>query len=257
MPNLPAELYYAGIDASTASLAALVDCTDPELRIPTCPDWSLRQLTTHVGRAHRWAAEIVRTRSEKFIEFSDVPDGKAPADPADRGRWLTAGATSLIDTLREAQDALVWTFEGMGPPGFWARRMAHETAVHCADAQLAAGDPVEMTPELAADAIDEWFHILSTPHGNQEDPRLAVLPLGQVLHVHATDPDLAVGGDWMITNTADGVRLTRGSGQGDAALSGRASDLLLALLDRRPASDDSVQVLGDRALAAAYQSITF
>ena len=170
MPTLPAELYYAGIDASTATLAALVDCTDPELRLPTCPDWSLRQLATHVGRAHRWAGEIVRTRSEKFIGFAAAPDGKLPAGPAEHGRWLTAGATSLIDVLREAQESLVWTFEGMAPAGFWARRMAHETSVHCADAQLAAGDPVELIPELAADAVDEWFQILSTPYG---DPRPA------------------------------------------------------------------------------------
>lgn len=257
MPTLPAELYYAGIDASTATLAALVDCTDPELRIPTCPDWSLRQLATHVGRAHRWAAEIVRTRSEKFIEFRDVPDGKLPAGPAEPGRWLTAGATGLIDTLREAQESLVWTFEGMAPAGFWARRMAHETSVHCADAQLAADDPVEMIPELAADAVDEWFQILSTPDGDQEDPRLAELPIDQTLHVHATDPDLAAGGEWLITHAADGVHLARGHGKGDAALSGLACDLLLVLLGRRPANDESIQVFGDRALATAYQSITF
>jgi uncharacterized protein (TIGR03083 family) len=257
MPTLPAELYYAGIDASAASLAALVDCTDPELRIPTCPDWSLRQLATHVGRAHRWAAEIVRTRSEKFIEFSAVPDGKLPADPAGRGLWLTAGATSLTDTLREAQDALVWTFDEMAPAGFWARRMAHETSVHCADAQLAADDPVEMVPELAADAVDEWFEILSSASGAEDIPRLAALPLDQTLHVHATDQDLAVGSDWLITRAADGVHLTRGHGKGDAALSGRAGDLLLVLLGRRPANDDSVQVSGDRSLATAYQSITF
>src|SRR5579859_3866329 len=110
------------MDASTAALAAIVDYNDPELHIPTCPDWTLRQLATHVGRAHRWANEIVRTRSDHFIEFRDVPDGKLPADPAERCHWLTAGATSLIDTLREAQDASVWTFLGMGPPAFWARR---------------------------------------------------------------------------------------------------------------------------------------
>lgn len=256
MPTLPAELYYAGIDASTAALAALVDCTDPELRIPTCPEWSLRQLATHVGRAHRWADEIVRTRSEKFIDFAAVPDGKLPADPAGRGHWLTGGATSLIDTLRDAQEALVWTFDGMAPAAFWARRMAHETSVHCADAQLAAGDPVDMIPELAADAIDEWFEMISNP-AEREDPRLAALPLDQTLHVHATDQDLAVGGEWLITRAADGLKVTPGHAKGDAALSGQAGDLLLTLLGRRPANNDSVQVFGDQALASAYQSITF
>jgi uncharacterized protein (TIGR03083 family) len=256
MPALPAELFYAGIDASTATMAAMLDYNDHELRIPTCPEWTLRQLATHVGRAHRWAAEIVRTRSDHFIEFRAVPDGKLPDDPADRGAWLTSGATGLIDTLREAEDAHVWTFEGMAPAGFWARRMAHETAVHCADAQLAASESVELVPELAADAIDEWFTMLSHPEDDQ-DPRVAALPLDRTLHVHATDPDLAVGGEWMITRAEDGIHVTTGHGKGDAALSGLAGHLLLVMLGRLPANGEWIEVFGDRDVAAAYQAITF
>ncbi|HET7014984.1 MAG TPA: maleylpyruvate isomerase family mycothiol-dependent enzyme [Streptosporangiaceae bacterium] len=257
MPALPAELYYAGIDASTATLAALLDYNDPELHIPTCPEWTLRQLATHVGRAHRWATQIVRTRSDQFIEFRAVPDGKLPDDQAERGRWLTAGATGLIDTLRDAGDAEVWTFNGMAPAVFWARRMAHETSVHCADGQIAAGESVEMVPELAADAIDEWFTILSLTGDDDLDARLAALPLDRTLHIHATDPDLAVGGEWMLTRSAGGVQVTPGHGKGDAALSGRAGDLLLSLLGRLPASAESIEVFGDRDVATAYQSITF
>ena len=257
MPTPPADLFYAGIDASTAALAAIVDSNDPDLHIPTCPEWTLRQLATHVGRAHRWANEIVATRSDHFIEFRDVPDGKPPADPAERGRWLTAGATRLIDTLGEAQDSLVWTFGGLAPAGFWARRMAHETSVHCADAQIAADEPVDLVPELAADAVDEWLTILTTPEGDQPDPRLTALPLGQTLHIHATDPDLAVGGEWLITHADDGIHVTTGHGKGDAAMSGRASRLLLALLGRLPANHESIEVFGDRDLATAYQAITF
>lgn len=257
MPTLPAEVYYAGIDASTATLAALMDYNDPELHIPTCPEWNLRKLATHVGRAHRWAAMIVRTRSASFIEFRDVPDGKLPADAADGCHWLTAGAASLIDALREAGEENVWTFDGLAPAGFWARRMAHETAVHSADALIAAGEKVDLIPELAADAIDEWFQILSTSNDAQEDPRLTALPEGRTLHIHATDPDLAVGGEWLITRSDGQLRVTPGHGQADAALSGRAGDLLLVLLGRLPAGDGSVQVSGDQDLATAYQSITF
>jgi hypothetical protein len=66
-----------------------------------------------------------------------------------------------------------------------------------------------------------------------------------------------VGGEWLITRADDGVRVALGHGKGDAALSGRAIDLLLVLLSRRPANDESVEVFGDRDLATAYQSITF
>ena len=41
--------------------------------------------------------------------------------------------------------------------------MSHQAMVHCADAQLAAGDEVFGIPELAADAIDEWLTVMSGP----------------------------------------------------------------------------------------------
>jgi hypothetical protein len=41
--------------------------------------------------------------------------------------------------VREADSYLVWSFTGPTPASFWIRRMAHETLVHQADAQLAAG----------------------------------------------------------------------------------------------------------------------
>ena len=85
---LTPERYYAEITASTGALAGLVDGADLTLRVPTCPDWTLRQLATHVGRAHRWAAEIVGTRSQEAIAFRDVPGGRIPDDPAEHAGWL-------------------------------------------------------------------------------------------------------------------------------------------------------------------------
>ncbi len=77
MPQLTADRYVAEIEASTAGLAEILAEHDQGLPIPTCPEWTLRQLVTHVGRAHRWAAEITRTRSDRLIPFREVPDGRA------------------------------------------------------------------------------------------------------------------------------------------------------------------------------------
>jgi uncharacterized protein (TIGR03083 family) len=55
----------------------------------------------------------------------------------------------------------VWAFGEMRPASFWARRMAHETAVHRADAEIAVGRTPDLAPELAADAIDERLGMLS------------------------------------------------------------------------------------------------
>lgn len=248
MATLPAALLYAEIDASTATLAALVDCTDPALPIAACPGWTLRQLATHVGRAHRWAAQIVATRSAEFIEFRAVPDGRLPDDPAERGRWLTAGAARLLDVLREAGDEPVWAFGPMRPAQFWARRMAHETLVHCADAQLAAGDQVDIPAERAADAIDEWLITMSAPQPGQPDLRASALPVGTALHVHATDPQLGGSGEWLIRHSGDGVRVVPEHGDADAAVAGQAADVLLVLMRRIPPTDQAVHVFGNAAL---------
>ena len=53
MPQLTADWYFTEIEASTAGLAEILAEHDQSLPIPTCPEWTLRQLVTHVGRAHR------------------------------------------------------------------------------------------------------------------------------------------------------------------------------------------------------------
>ena len=166
---LSPERYYAEIAASTASLGAVVDGADLTLRVPTCPDWTLRQLATHVGRAQRWAAQIVSLRSAEAIAFREVPGGRIPDDPAEHAGWLRAGADRLIAAVGQAEDVPVWAFGRQRPASFWARRMTHETAVHCADAQItvsgAEGQPTApaIAADVAADGIDEWLTELAGP----------------------------------------------------------------------------------------------
>jgi uncharacterized protein (TIGR03083 family) len=257
MPPLTADRYAAEIQASTAGLAEILAEHDQGLPIPTCPEWTLRQLVTHVGRAHRWAAEITRTRSDEFIPFRAVPDGKLPDDPAEQPAWLRAGAARIADAVRAAGSALVWSFTGPVPAGFWLRRMAHETLVHRADAQLAAGAQPEpaIEAEVAADAIDEWLMLLSSGLGNA-DERAKALPAGAVLHVHATDDGLGGRGEWMIRHDGGGLTVEPGHGKGDAALTGPAVSLLLVLMRRRPVSDPAVTVYGNSAVVDGWLAST-
>jgi uncharacterized protein (TIGR03083 family) len=257
MPQLSTDRYVAEIEASTAGLAEILAEYEQSLPIPTCPEWTLRQLVTHVGRAHRWAAEIMRTRSEAFIPFREVPDGKLPDDPAKQRAWLRAGPARIVDGAREAGSDLVWSFTGPAPAGFWLRRMAHETLVHRADAQLASGaepEPV-IAAEVAADAIDEWLMLLAGGLGDV-DERAKVLPAGAGLHIHATDDGLGGRGEWMIRNAAGGLKVEPGHGKGDAALTGPAASLLLVLMRRRPVSDQAVTVYGDRAVVDGWLAST-
>jgi uncharacterized protein (TIGR03083 family) len=244
MPPIAVEPCYAEIEASTETLAGLVHGADLTRQVPTCPDWTLRQLATHVGRAHRWAAEIVSTRSAEFIPFRQVPDGRIPDDPALHAPWLRAGAARVIDVVREAGDDPVWTFDGPRPATFWARRMAHETAMHRADAQITAGREPEFDPVMAADGIDEWLGSMSGIGAS--DPRVDALPDGAVLHVHVTDE--GVDGEWLARRDGGSVTVEPGHGKGDVAVRGPAGRLLLVLLRRVPPDDPQVEVLGDAAL---------
>ena len=246
------ERWYAEIEASTETLAGLVHGADLTRQVPTCPEWTLRQLATHVGRAHRWAAQIVSTRSAEFIPFRQVPDGRIPDDPALHAPWLRAGAELLIESAREAGGDPVWTFDGPQPASFWARRMAHETAVHRADAQITAGRDPEFDADLAADAIDEWLGSMSGT--GPSDSRVDALPDGALLHVHVTDE--GVDGEWLVRREGDAVTVERGHGKGDVVVRGPAGPVLLVLLRRVPPDDPRVEVLGDAALLTGWLAAT-
>ena len=250
---LTPERYFAEITASTASLGAVIDGADLTLRVPACPDWTLRQLATHVGRVQRWAAEIVSTRPARAIAFRDVPDGRIPDDLAEQAGWLRAGADRLIAVLGQAGDVPVWAFGRQRPASFWARRITHETAVHRADAQItvsgAQGQPAApaIAADVAADGIDEWLTELAAAGDGLPDPRAAGLAEGDSLHVHAADvPDGT--GEWLVTHDAAGITVRRVHEKGTIALRGGASDLLLVLLQRLPPDTPAVQLNGDPAV---------
>ena len=152
--------FAAGLRACTAELARII-YGDLDRPVPTCPGWTFRQLATHLGRGHRWAAQIVATRATAPVPMREVADGKLPEDPARHASWLTAGADQVVEAVAAAGGDLVWTMTGIRPASFWTRRRAHEAAVHLADAQLAAGRDADLDPGLAADGVDEWLGLIA------------------------------------------------------------------------------------------------
>jgi uncharacterized protein (TIGR03083 family) len=254
--------YYAQIESGAAAIGALVAGGGLDRPIPTCPEWTLRELAVHVGRAHRWAAQITATRSPSFVEFRSLPDGRFPAGPLAQADWLAAGAQRAVAAIDEAGGDPVWAFGSLVPASFWGRRMCHETMVHAADAQLAAGQEPDLPPGLAADAIDEWLTVLMPPPPGQADPRAQVLGAGVALHVRATDAAGAGPGEWVIRHGTGGVSVIRlagtagtgagGHARGDVVLAGPAAGLLLVLMRRLPPEDPAVSVTGDRAVLGRW-----
>jgi uncharacterized protein (TIGR03083 family) len=254
--------FFAEIRASAARLADIASGSDPDLPVPSCPDWTLRQLATHVGRVHRWAAEIVGSRAAERIPFDAAPDGRYPAAAPDRAAWLNAGADRVIAAITAAGDQPVWAFGRLAPASFWARRQSHETMVHRADAELAVGADVVLDAGLAVDGIDEWLASVTDPRYRQRGDGSGALPVGSALAVRATGAGSA--GEWLISSTAAGLRVERstgsqpgahsehGTGGADATVSGPADRLLLVLVRRLPADDPAVTVTGDGALLTGW-----
>jgi uncharacterized protein (TIGR03083 family) len=248
--------YFTAIEQGTDVLAGIVVGHDPGLPIPTCPEWGLRQLATHVGRVHRWAAEITGTRSAEPIPFRQVPDGRYPDERAEQAPWLRAGAQRVIDAVRAAGEDTVWAGDGIGPASYWARRMAHETLVHRVDAQLAAGAEPEIDPALAADAIDEFLAMMSGRRYQDADPAVRPLPPDAVMHLHATDDGLDGAGEWLVRQGSDRIRVDRAHAKGDVAVSGPAASLLLMLVRRRPPSGQDLTVYGKPGLLSGWLDAT-
>jgi uncharacterized protein (TIGR03083 family) len=145
----------------TTLLADLVGEADPELAVPSCPDWTVGELTVHVGLGHRWATGIIASRASGPVPNSQAPDRHAPGDSARRAQWLRAGAARLAAAVRQAgPEARVWTWADDQTAGFWLRRMAHETVIHRADAALALQRSTEIASDLAVDGITELLQII-------------------------------------------------------------------------------------------------
>lgn len=225
-------------------------CVAPEAPVPSCPDWNLSRLVSHVGRLHRWAREINAART-----MEAVPVPTWPEEGTDLGEWLRDGAANLAETLVASEpDTPVWNHLGQPPTArFWPRRMALETAVHRWDGDLAAarsGDwegPLDIDPELAADGIDEYFGVIAAPFSAGRR-----MGDGETIHLHATDVE---EGEWIVTLGADGLEFTTGHAKSDVALIGPASDLYLWAWQRRTVDDAGIEVQGDEAVARRWADV--
>ena len=237
--------YRAALIDETGAFGELVRNADQDTPIPTCPDWTIKQLFRHVGRGNRWAAQIVADRRDEALDPREVRDGKPPDDPDAAVEWLNDGAQLILDSVDAVgADTPVWTFIGPQPAQWWIRRRVHEATVHRADAAIALGTDYRLTPEVAADGIDEWLERIVEESNTESSP----LAAGQTLHLHATDDGLGASGEWTITGTDDGIAWSHAHGKGDAALRGSAKDLLLAIVRRQPAADGGIEVFGDAAV---------
>jgi uncharacterized protein (TIGR03083 family) len=231
--------------------------------VPTCPPWLVRDLLRHTGYVHRWAARHIIERPASVLagpQEAEILAGGAPEE--DLIAWFVSGHAALVETLATADPALeCGTFlAAPSPLAFWARRQAHETAIHRADAQSApglAGAAPEYPADFAADGIDE----LIMGFGRRRKYAPVAGPAGGWLHVAATD----TGAGWSIEPREGRLQPQRASAQAAAdgaggmgaagcTVRGPASAVYLFLWNRSGPAPADVTIDGDRDVLAGWRS---
>jgi uncharacterized protein (TIGR03083 family) len=232
--QLLAELaVQAGLLVTAAGYAPL------DTPVPSCPDWTIGAAVGHLAKVHRWAGWILRHGS---------PEGFSYARPA---------GPDLVAAYRESVADLLAAFAGV-PEGrplhtlwpaksgrlFWARRQAHEAAIHRVDIELAVGYGVaEFDSGFAVDGVDE---LLTGMLARRR------MPAGQALTV-VVEP-LDANASWTVEVAEDGAVAVRreATSAAELAVFGLSTDLYRWVWNR--AGDDEVSLRGDARLADWWRS---
>ncbi|UOE22137.1 maleylpyruvate isomerase family mycothiol-dependent enzyme [Thermobifida halotolerans] len=229
-----------------ARMADAAEAAGLDAKVPTCPDWRVRDLLRHTGGVHRWAAAIV---GGPLARPPGAEDAKriTGTRPDDGGLvdWFREGHTRLVETLAAADPAVeCWSFlPAPSPVAFWARRQAHETAVHRMDAEAAAGGTAAVSADLAVDGVDELlFGFFARRNG-----RITADP-PRTLAVRAVD----TGDAWLVTIAPHGVDTERAEGAAECTVTGNAGDLYALLWNRRGAT--GLTVTGDASVLELWRT---
>lgn len=234
--------FIESLDRQGQLLAAAAEQAGPDAPVPTCPGWQVQDLLRHTGAVHRWATTYITAGHKEGRPRGSEPD----LDGGALLQWFREGHSLLVAALNAApKDLECFAFlPAPSPLAFWARRQAHETAIHRVDAESALGAGLSaMSGEFAADGVDELlrgFHARDRSRVRTDAPR--------VLRVRATDS----GDVWTIRLSDDPPRTERtDEGPADCEVRGPAEQLYPALWNRLPIS--ALTVSGDDALARLWQ----
>lgn len=204
-------------------------------------EWDVRALVTHVGGIYRWAAATIATASRDGDDATSRTVGTGPGDD-ELLDWFRTGHAALVATLDAAPADLdcVTFLPAPSPLAFWARRQAHETAIHRADAESASGaiTPFEVT--FAQDGIAEMLQGFAR---NRRNPIPAV---GAI----ALRPDDG-GSPWLVTLGGERIVAVESDGEAQVVVAGRTSDIYLWLWNR----PSGAEVTGDADLAKQWRTI--
>jgi uncharacterized protein (TIGR03083 family) len=235
--------YVDTIIAEGARISEVAHAGPMDARVPHMRRWRLSDVVAHLGGVHRWAAEIVSARSMSAGRRRGRERGDALI------AWFDEGVRQLGSILAGADlDDACPNFSPGSPKtvAFWARRQAHETAMHRWDVESAAQQVTPIEPMFASDGIDELFDVFTRTRGNQALTDCIVFACVDTGATWTTFPAEKEGRIAFVRG------MTRRPGPPVATVSGRAEDLLLTLWHRRTIDEADLTVTGEVAVAESF-----
>lgn len=204
------------IARSSARIAELITAENSAAKVPSCPEWTLLDLVSHIGEVQSFWANCIREGNP------DAPwqgEGAKPDSPQESGKWLRAQTRLLIDAIESTSDTSpCWTWWGEPLTALAvSRHQIQEAEVHRWDAELAVSTPSPIPVDVAIDGIPEFLHV------HRDAIQKVKLPH---IQLSATDSK----GSWHINESEIDT----------VTISGSASDLVLFLFGRCPVDKLSV-----------------
>lgn len=196
----------------------------PAEAVPTCPGWVGRDLVDHVGEV--FAHKVATLRLGRRPNEGERP--WAPDDDTVFGWYDERLAELLAELDARDPDDRAWTFIASDQTvRFWWRRMAHETAIHRVDAELAAG--LALSPHDEAQAADGVAELLQFSGDTSVvgEPEAATGSGGTLL--------VAAGGSSLLVTLTDDEQVVAeatADSPSDALIQGEAADVYRSLWNR-------------------------
>jgi uncharacterized protein (TIGR03083 family) len=233
-----------------------------EERVPTCPDWSVDDLTWHVGMVYLHKATAMREGAEPENWPPDYDDDYSALALIDNAYRQLTEEFAAHDS---AEASPTW-YRPDQTVGFWIRRMAQETVIHRIDAELGAREHVtQVAGDLAADGIDELLRVFVAYFVSERPEHFSEALKDSPGHTYLITADATAdspGVSWLVS-TAPGQFTVAGGPGGrvdetvtpDVTVGGTPTDVLRWAWNREtPGEPSRVAIGGDSRALAEFRS---